>query len=535
MLQQLFADDELRKHLNAPLLTERQSYLESKRHRDIYSLRLFANILLGAVDLLGITEGRHKRISINDIIHTADAWVDKNPTSCRSDANLNRLKRRYVVTVVNWLRSIERLDLRLCSNNIITRIFLKQVNRVKYIAAPLIVQRATYIEHLEALGYTNSRLVTIAEHQLHAIRILHLETCHKITTEQLLAASRRWSAMRMGGIHAKTNGKSRAREFRQCVEPWLKYLGWLQQEEATYPNKEIVTRFIEWAKSQRGYSDLTCRVFACVLRLFMVYLSDKGIKLQDLKPAQIDSYVLWRAGQFHWRRITIIREFSNIKVFLAYCSEIGLCSKPLINSLTSPKMYPDDDIPSYIPWELLKGMLEKPNGMDRKVDIRNYAIFLIFTVYGIRAGELARIKLEDINWERETITITRTKNRRIQTFPLNKIVGDSIIEYLRKARPRGTSHRNVFLSMTSPIRPMTPNGLYSVVANRIKATKVSVRHKGPHSLRHSCATHLVNSGFSFKEVADILGHRQMNSTFTYAKVDFASLKTVSEMQWEVLK
>jgi len=534
MLHKFFREDALRDQLEAPLLSARLSYLGSKKNYQSDRLKRTALMLLNAVKSLGMRDDRSDRILIGDVILAGERWANERLRT--SKCNPERSKSEFTVTVAKWLQTIGRLDLRLCSDNIITRIFQRLHNRIKYVMAPLLIQRTTYLELLESKGYSKSHLVTIAEYQLHAINILRLDESRAVDALRLRDAADKWADLRMVGIYAKTTGEYRRAAFLGCVRPWLAYLGWLQLNDDNFPGKSIVLGFLEWGRRHRGYSDATCRVSNCCLRLFMTYLSEKGIELKQLLPTHVDSFIIDRAERFHWRRITLVQRVNGLRVFLEYCAAQGLCPEKTARSLIRPKMYPEEDIPSYLPWDSLKALLQRQRKHRTNIrDIRDNAVLLLFSTYGMRAGELARLKLEDIDWIRETITITRTKNRRMQVFPLNRIVGDSIIEYLRKARPQGSPHRTVFLSLTSPIRPMTPNSLYRVVSARINALQVPVKHKGPHCLRHSCATHLVNSGLSFKEVSDLLGHKQMDSTYTYAKIDFVSLKSVSELQWEVLK
>lgn len=533
MLHKLFRDVALRAQLEAPLLSARVSYLESKRNYQRGHLKFTALILLGAVKSLGMRDDCPNRILIGDVILAGERWAKER--SRTNGCNLEWCKRKFIFTAAEWLQTIGRFDLRLCSDNVITRIFQKLHNRIKYVTAPLLIQRATYLELLESEGYSKSHLVTIAEYQLHAINLLRLDKNRAADAKRLHDATEKWVALRMNGIHAKTTGNNRRKAFLGCVVPWLTYLGWLRLNDDNFPSNDIVLAFLEWGKRHRGYADTTCRVVNCCLRLFMTYLSENGIELKRLLPEHVDSFIMDRAERFHWRRITLIERMNGLRIFLEYCAANGLCQESTASSVIIPKLYPEEDIPSYLPWDSLKTLLQGIGKHPTVRDIRNNAVLLLFATYGIRAGELARLKLEDIDWRQETITITRTKNRRMQVFPLNRTVGDSIIEYLRKARPKGSPHRTIFLSLTPPIRPMTPSGLYGVVSKRIKALQVSVKHKGPHCLRHSCATHLVNSGLSFKEVSDMLGHKQINSTYTYAKIDFSSLKSVSELQWEVLQ
>jgi site-specific recombinase XerD len=106
-------------------------------------------------------------------------------------------------------------------------------------------------------------------------------------------------------------------------------------------------------------------------------------------------------------------------------------------------------------------------------------------------------------------------------------VGEAILRYLKEARPR-VPCREVFLTLKAPFRSLSSGGLYDVVGDRLRALGVSLKHYGPHSLRHACATRLLAEGLSMKEIGDHLGHRKMDTTRVYAKVDLVGLRQVAD-------
>jgi site-specific recombinase XerD len=122
----------------------------------------------------------------------------------------------------------------------------------------------------------------------------------------------------------------------------------------------------------------------------------------------------------------------------------------------------------------------------------------------------------------------RPKQRRVQHYPLTVSVGNALARYLHKARPT-TTCRRVFLSMRAPTRPLSPDGITHITHQAFAALEVKGEKRGPHSLRHACARHLLASGFSLKEVGDQLGHRHASSTGRYAKVDLKGLRRVAEI------
>jgi len=130
-----------------------------------------------------------------------------------------------------------------------------------------------------------------------------------------------------------------------------------------------------------------------------------------------------------------------------------------------------------------------------------------------------------VDWANEKLRLRRLKNKRIQEFPLTAEVGNAILKYLQNVRPRSSS-RFLFLTLRKPHRPMRGRSASSTVALYVGALG-PLPHYGPHSLRHACASHLLDEGFSIKEIGDHLGHRSPRSTQIYAKVERKKLAQVA--------
>ncbi|GFP25698.1 hypothetical protein HKBW3S43_01129 [Candidatus Hakubella thermalkaliphila] len=159
---------------------------------------------------------------------------------------------------------------------------------------------------------------------------------------------------------------------------------------------------------------------------------------------------------------------------------------------------------------------------------------MLFAIYGLRATEVAKMRLEDIDWEHDLILVSRPKSRGRQIYPLLPTVGNAILRYLQEVRP-GCSWREVFLTFSAPLRPISRTGLYSLTQRRMLELGISTPHRGPHALRHACAVHLVEEGLSLKEIGDHLGHRSSSATRIYAKVDLSGLREVAAFDLGGLK
>jgi integrase len=149
---------------------------------------------------------------------------------------------------------------------------------------------------------------------------------------------------------------------------------------------------------------------------------------------------------------------------------------------------------------------------------------LLASVYGLRRSEIVRLRLEDLDWYNEIITVRRSKRGRLQQFPLQFEVGEAIIHYIKHVRPACRS-RNVFVTMHRPYRPATNIG--SAIRKIMNARGILDQPCGLHALRHACATELLRKGTSLRGIADFLGHRSIRSVSVYAHCDLRALLDVS--------
>jgi integrase len=189
-------------------------------------------------------------------------------------------------------------------------------------------------------------------------------------------------------------------------------------------------------------------------------------------------------------------------------------------------VYSLEGIPPLRPtWEEVTRAIAEIDGA-KPAALRARATLLLLAVYGIRSGELRSLRLEDIDWQRETISFERSKSGRRDTFPLDLTVGNAIADYLRHGRPRSDS-RLVFLTHLAPFRPLSQGALNYMTHARFARVMSERKGCNPHALRHASARHLVDAGFALKEIGDYLGHRSAEATRVYTKVDLPSLRLVA--------
>jgi site-specific recombinase XerD len=157
---------------------------------------------------------------------------------------------------------------------------------------------------------------------------------------------------------------------------------------------------------------------------------------------------------------------------------------------------------------------------------RDYAILLILITYGVRACQVANLKLQNLDWRRMEIRFPPAKGGRAIKAPLTRPVGKAVVDYLRKGR-LPTECRSLFMTQRAPIRPLVPHRICSIVQRAFQKAGIVSPHHGSNALRHAWATRMLAAGRSLKVIADLLGHRKIDTTLIYAKVDFNRLREVA--------
>ena len=168
------------------------------------------------------------------------------------------------------------------------------------------------------------------------------------------------------------------------------------------------------------------------------------------------------------------------------------------------------------------------NSVDRSTPVgrRDYAILLLLARLGLRAGEIAFLTLEDIDWRAGTLIVTLKGGRR-SVYPLTEEIGEAIADYLRSGRPE-SDDRRVFLQARAPFRAFRRGcNLADMVRDRVERAGVDAPTRGTHQFRHGLATQMLREGVSLSEIGDVLGHRQPDTTRIYAKVDIVALRTLA--------
>ena len=263
------------------------------------------------------------------------------------------------------------------------------------------------------------------------------------------------------------------------------------------------------------------------LTIFLDFLhSRKARTLDQIQAADLSEFVSCRD---HLRPVTVRGLVSYVRSFLRFLTMRGILQKDLSAELPKIRAPRDATIPSVWDQELIVRLLGAVDRSSAKGK-RDYAILLLACRLGLRAGDIRTLKLDNLRWAESTIEITQAKTSTPLTLPLTSEVGEALIDYLKSGRPQ-TTHREVFLKVNPPFDPFRENNhLHNIVKYWRQLARITFRSPqkgGLHSLRHTLATRLLETGTPLPTIAEILGHTSLESTRIYAKADVEALRGVA--------
>jgi integrase/recombinase XerD len=393
---------------------------------------------------------------------------------------------------------------------------------VRHREGPAAEERRRFLLHRANEGAAPATLLRTARELL--VIAKNIDISAPLTGQDLEAAARKWA--RHQQRRHRSRGPRWSKElFLQVGTSWLRFLDRLQKPAfPPFPFAHLIRDFDQYMRAERGLSEATIRNRCWHVQQFLGWLIKQNRSLAEVSVGDVDAFLSGKGTQ-DWGRVSVATSAQALRAFFRHAGLQGWCANTIAAGINGPRVFKHETLPVGPAWADVQRIIASTDG-NRCRDIRDRAILMLFATYGFRASEVAGLQLEQLKWEREVIAILRPKQRRTQEYPLIQSVGEAIIRYLQQVRPR-CSHREIFLTLKSPFRRLSPGALYHLVRSRLSALQIESLHRGPHSLRHACAGHLVAEKFSLKEVGDHLGHRSAFATRTYAKVDMHGLREVA--------
>jgi len=319
------------------------------------------------------------------------------------------------------------------------------------------------------------------------------------------------------------------RRVRYSINRFLDYLrdsGLFDPSSGQEIYQPLLDAYLKWMCHYQHASEGTLGVRCHSITQFLEWLGPEAMPegLLRLSSDSIENFFISYAQSMGRSARRSMQ--SALRTFLRFCLHNGYIEQSLEHAVPTLRTYKLATVPRGLTDSQAHQVLRCIN-RNSHVGRRDYAILLLLYTYGVRGGQVRALRLEDIDWAQNQILFKALKHGKDSRLPLTPEVGESLLDYLQNSRP-SYFYPHVFLACRAPYHPFPcSSSLSAIVERRIRAAGIEVPNKGTHAFRHCFATRMLYKGHSLKAIADVLGHRHLQTTFIYTKVEFHALSQVA--------
>lgn len=392
-------------------------------------------------------------------------------------------------------------------------------------------------EHLARARYSSTatkRYLAVAGHFLKYIDGRHVpinavQPWHvtKYLTRELRQFVRRHGHAPVSVEHWRGSHTAGLHQFLQCIVGQ-----WPPSATASSPYgafcQALCGEYAQWLRERRGLAAVTISERVAEAGRFLSWYGERNgaSSLSAMAIADVDAYLQARAPSL--RRVSRKGVAQRMRCFLRFVHATGRTERDFSLCVKAPTLYAFESIPSALSPDQVDAVMQTSRNDQSPKGLRDYAILLLLATYGMRAGEITRLQLNDIDWRAGSILVRHTKTGSQSILPLLPAVGAALLAYLRRGRPK-TDVREIFIRVRAPYRGFeSGSSLYTPTRRRLEAAGVQPDSKrGPHAFRHARAVSLLRDGTPMKIIGDVLGHRSASSTSVYLKLATEDLRDVA--------
>lgn len=288
----------------------------------------------------------------------------------------------------------------------------------------------------------------------------------------------------------------------------------------------VIDAYREYLQRVRGLAASTIARHAVVAGDFLRFLrydDDLG-RLPEVQVGDLEAFVVQASSRVG--PITMQKVIAIMRSFLGFLAASGKIPAGLDRRLDSPRHHRNQRLVRALPWDNVLSLLR---AIDRSTvkGCRDYAMLLLIATYGLRRSEVSSLEIEDIQWRVRAIRVARPKVGTPLLMPLTDEVATALVAYLHH-RVGQASERRLFLRARAPRGPIQPTAVSD--AFDVWTARAGVRVPGlggPHTLRHGLAMHLLRQDTPLKTIGDLLGHRSVESTGIYLRLQIEDLRDVA--------
>jgi len=288
------------------------------------------------------------------------------------------------------------------------------------------------------------------------------------------------------------------------------------------PASAILDRYRIFLTAERSLAMVTAARYIDCLRPFLSQrVLEGGLDLRNLKSADVTAFVVARCPQLNAgvAKLTV----TALRSFLGFLHLDGVTERSLVHAAPKVLRRRLAGLPKGLEPDQVRRLLAACD-VDTAVGCRDLAILTLLVRFGLRRGEVARLRLDDIDWRAGTISV-HGKGNCYEQVPLPPDVGYRVAEYLQHGRPTHAKERTVFVRHLAPHHALSTTRVSTIVADVARRAGLGRVHA--HRLRHTAATELLRAGASLPEIGQLLRHRRTATTAIYAKVDRDNLRLIA--------
>lgn len=272
----------------------------------------------------------------------------------------------------------------------------------------------------------------------------------------------------------------------------------------------------------RGLATVTVKQHLATASAFLAQSVPQGTSLLELSAQAVERFVI--ATSLRMKRQSLQHPIAQLRAFLRYCHDCGeIVEQP--DAIDTPRTYRGELPPRALAWSLVQRLLRS---VDRASPAgwRDYAILHLMAYYGLRPSEIVAITLDSIAWETKTLRVAQCKTRSTLILPLSNQTLSVLKRYLHYGRPDSSSSE-LFLRVRTPAGPIDRTAVTDIYEKRARLSGLPLQGTSSYCLRHSFAMRLLKRGVGIKTIGDLLGHRTLESTCVYLRLQTDVLREVA--------
>jgi len=312
------------------------------------------------------------------------------------------------------------------------------------------------------------------------------------------------------------------RHARRAFAAFLESVDRLAHPVDNSPHASVLAAYQRFLSEVRGLAPTTIVQHLAEVGALLRHALPEGESLKRLTAETVEQYIERRAGGVS--RIFLRTVVAYLRAFLSYCFECRLVETRL-DAPDQPVGFRNEQPPRALAWRIVQQLLRSIKRTDQ-TSWRDFMVLHLMAHYGLRTGEITRLKIDSINWSARSLLVEQVKTHSWLTLPLMDQTLDLLRRYLKEGR-RHSRCPALFLSALSPARPMTKSSVSQMFKMRARRSGLPIEQASAYALRHSFAMRLFACGVGIKAIGDLMGHNSLASTSVYLRIQSDVLREVA--------